>query len=200
MSENAVVPTASDTEPQPEPLQSPVTPNPSKPVPPPIPAPAAPKEEERKTIVQKEDEKKVATKDATKDAKTLQEQRLLRAKAAVEMIGESYFFTILMSILTIWALYNSDIKFAATQKEADLAFEVIITIAFFLFILEIFMLSFYKPDYFYLPQWKALEDEEWHETWYRRLQFGSFYFWLDWIATLSLVLEVQCVTGVMIVF
>lgn len=100
-----------------------------------------------------------------------------------------------MSVLTIWALYNSDIKFAATSKEADEAFEIIITIAFFLFIVEILASCFYKPDYLYIPQWRPLEDEEWYETWYRRLQFGSFYFWLDWIATLSLILEVNNTTA-----
>ena len=125
--------------------------------------------------------------------KPVQSQEMLRAKATVEYIAESSYVVALMSILTIWALYNSDIKFAATTKEADLAFEVIISIAFFLFILEIFASCFYKPDYLWFPDWKPLEDEEWYETWWRRAQFGSFYFWLDWIATLSLILEVSFV-------
>ena len=115
----------------------------------------------------------------------------LRAKVAIENFAESPFFVSLMAVLTIWALYNSDIKFAATDKEADLAFEVIISIAFFLFVLEIGMSCVYKPDYWWLPDWKPLEDEEWYETWMRRCQVGSFYFWLDWLATLSLILEVR---------
>lgn len=168
MSENAVVPTASDA----EPFSGAASPSPVKHVT----QPAQPQQEEKKPVL---------------DAKALQAQRLLRAKATVEYFAESTPFVMLMSVLTIWALYNSDIKFAATTKEADLAFEVIISIAFFLFILEIFASCFYKPDYLYIPQWKALEDEEWHETWLRRLQFGSFYFWLDWIATATLVLEVR---------
>jgi hypothetical protein len=122
--------------------------------------------------------------------KPVQSQQMLRAKATVERIAESTVVTALMSLLTIWALYNSDIKYAATEKEADTAFEVIISIAFFLFILEIFAQCFYKSGYWYVPKWEPLDDEEWYDTWIRRMQFGSFYFWLDWIATLTLILEV----------
>ena len=31
------------------------------------------------------------------------------------------------------------------------------------------------------------------QTWTRRVKFGSFFFWLDIIATFSLILEVRCV-------
>jgi len=133
--------------------------------------------------------------------KSIEEQRnqnWLRAKAAIENFAESPFFVSLMAVLTVWALYNNDIKFAATDKEADLAFEVIISIAFFLFILEIGMSCVYKPDYWWLPDWKPLEDEEWLQTWIRRSQVGSFYFWLDWLSTLSLLLEV-CIVFLAIV-
>jgi hypothetical protein len=166
MSESAVVPTASEA----EPFSGAASPSPVKPMTQPPPQ----KPEDKKPVDQKE----------------VYAQQLSRAKATVQYFAESTWFTILMSVLTIWALYNSDIKFAATGKEADPAFEIIITIAFFLFIVEIVAQSFYKPDYMCLPDWKAREDEEWYETWYRRIQFGSFYFWLDLIATLSLVLEV----------
>ncbi len=118
------------------------------------------------------------------------EQRLLRAKATVEYFVESTFFTALMSVYTLWALYNEDIKLAGTTKEADLGFEVVISIGFFLFLFEIAAQCFYKPDYFQMPIWKRKEDETDVEMWWRRAQIGSFYFWLDWIATLSLILEV----------
>jgi hypothetical protein len=117
------------------------------------------------------------------------EQRLLRAKATVQYCLESSFFTGLMSIYTLWALYNEDIKLAGTSKDADLGFEVVISIGFFLFLLEIAAQCFYKPDYFKMPIWKRKEDETDMEMWWRRAQIGSFYFWLDWIATLSLILE-----------
>jgi hypothetical protein len=43
-----------------------------------------------------------------------------KAQDFAEKIGESYFLAALMSIFTVWALYQGDIKFAATTKEADL--------------------------------------------------------------------------------
>lgn len=136
-------------------------------------------------------QKEEGKRDDAKDLKEIRAKQWEQFRSTVQYYTESTVFTILMSVLTIWALYNSDIKFAATDKEADTPFEIIITIAFFLFIAEIIAQCIYKEDYLCLPQWKALEDEEWYETWYRRIQFGSFYFWLDWIATLSLILEVR---------
>ena len=123
-----------------------------------------------------------------------QEQRMLRAKATVERYAESYFFVGLMAIFTLWALYNDDIRLAATGKDADLAFEVVITIGFFLFLAEIMASCFYKEGYLCIPVWKRLEDETFYESIVRRsTTTGSFYFWLDIIATLSLILEVNSV-------
>jgi hypothetical protein len=114
-----------------------------------------------------------------------------RARKVAEQFGESYFFTGMMTLFTFWALFQGDIKFAATEKSADDAFEVIISILFFAFLFEIFLQSFYKDDYCSVPTWKALPDETIWDTWYRRLQIGGFYFWLDIIATMSLLLDVS---------
>lgn len=130
--------------------------------------------------------------DAPAKPLTLKEQRWLKAKATVEYFAESSFFIGLMSVYTMWALYNDDIKLAGTSKESDLGFEVVISIGFFLFLFEIAAQCFYKPDYFYMPLQSRKEDETDMEMWIRRVQIGSFYFWLDWIATLSLILEVFC--------
>lgn len=43
-------------------------------------------------------------------------QEYLRAKATVEYFFESIPFVALMSIMTIWALYNDDIRQAFTDK------------------------------------------------------------------------------------
>jgi hypothetical protein len=133
----------------------------------------------------------LTTKTAADEALTLKEQRWLRAKATVEHIAESPYFIGLMSLYTIWALYNDDIKLSGTTKEADLGFEVVISIGFFLFLIEIAAQCFYKPDYWHMPLQKRKDDETDFEMWCRRVQIGSFYFWLDWIATLSLILEVR---------
>ena len=124
-------------------------------------------------------------------APTLYEQRLAKAKALVEAFAEHPAFIMLMALYTIWALYNDDIRLAASSKDADQAYEIVISIGFFLFLFEIFASSFYKPEYINLPNLKRGDDESLYQYVLRICQFGSFYFWLDWIATLSLILEVS---------
>lgn len=118
-------------------------------------------------------------------------QNYLRAKATVEAIFESFLFVGLMALATIWALYNDDIRLSATGKDADPAFEIVISIVFFLFLLELLASSFYKEGYLNLPQWEALPNETTWQTWKRRAIFGSFFFWLDIVATFSLILEAR---------
>lgn len=109
----------------------------------------------------------------------------------VENVTESYAVVAVMSVLTMWAMFNDDIRLVATTKEADDSFEAIISVAFFLFVLEIFAQSFYKADYLNWPEWTQQPDETYFAAVLRRMQFGSFYFWLDWIATASLLFEVS---------
>lgn len=122
---------------------------------------------------------------------TLSQQHWAKAKAFVEAICEHPAFILLMALYTIWALYNDDIRLSASDKDADEAYEVVISVGFFLFLFEIFGTSFYKPDYINLPNLKRDDDESLYQYVLRVCQFGSFYFWLDWIATLSLILEVS---------
>jgi len=117
-------------------------------------------------------------------------QWVLHAKANVEWFWESGTVVGIMAILTLWALFNDDIRLSSTSVSADQGFEILISISFFLFLAEIAASSFYKDDYCWFPDWKALPGETILGTWLRRMQFGSFYFWLDWISTLSLIFEV----------
>jgi hypothetical protein len=119
---------------------------------------------------------------------------LERARKAAEAFGEHGLFSSMMSIVTIYTLYQSDIRLAATDKTADAGFTIVASIIFFVFLIEIFLQSFYKDDYCIIPKWAPEPDETWTETWSRRLQVGSFYFWLDWIATLTLIFDVSLTT------
>lgn len=113
-------------------------------------------------------------------------------KSKAQILFENSYFTSLMTVLTIWALFNSDLRLAATYKTADLGFDIVITITFFLFLAEILACSFYKgQSYLYIPAWEPLPKENILQTWIRRMMFGTFYFWLDWIATLTLIFEVR---------
>ena len=112
-------------------------------------------------------------------------------KPIVEKFMEHPAVIAVMSLFTIWALFSDSIRLAGTSLDSDLGFEVAISIAFFLFLLEIFFTSMYKPEYINIPKWQALEGETYQQTWIRRMTMGSFFFWLDWVATLSLVFDVS---------
>lgn len=120
-----------------------------------------------------------------------EDERWTRFRLTCEKIGENYMFSFVVMIATIWALYQTDIRLSKTDENADTAFEAIISIVFFLFLFEIAIQSIYKADYWSWPAWAAEDGETSTETWFRRTQIGSFYFWLDWIAALSLIFEVS---------
>lgn len=142
-------------------------------------------------VIQQENPMKEVKNDEPPEMRDKDSERILFWRAKAELIFESNYFVGLMSILTIWALFNDDIRLAGTFKNADLGFDVVISITFFLFLFEIFASSFYKGQtYLYIPAWEPLPNENILQTWARRLMFGSFYFWLDWIATLTLIFEV----------
>lgn len=107
-------------------------------------------------------------------------------------IGESTFFLCFMIVLALWSIFSDDIRLASTTRSADSSFEIVISIIFFMFLLEILLSCYYKEDYMLIPSSKRSKDGP-TSTWksvLKRLRFGSFYFWLDLIATFSLVAEV----------
>lgn len=121
----------------------------------------------------------------------LQSNFMEKAKLIVSALMESLPYVITMAVVTIWALFSDDIRLASTDSSGDLGFEVIISIVFFMFLIEIFGTSFYKPEYVNVQPWEPQPGDTLWMTWKRRLKIGSFYFWLDWIATTSLIFEVR---------
>lgn len=75
--------------------------------------------------------------------------------------------TITMSIVTLYALFGDDIKTLGFPKSDDDIFSSLVVVCLILFSLELLLSFFFKPNY----KW-------------------SFYFWLDLIATLSLVTDI----------
>lgn len=107
-------------------------------------------------------------------------------------ILDNPWFMALLTLLTIWALFNDDIRLTAAPKDADYSFLVIVSIIFFIFIVEIAMGCICSSEYIGLPDWSPRrEDETWTQFFTRVMKFGSFYLWLDVIATLSLLFEVS---------
>jgi hypothetical protein len=72
-----------------------------------------------------------------------------------------------MTIVTIYALFGDDIRALCFAKSADTVFYGLTITAMSLFMIEIVIASISKEDYFL-----------------------SFYFWLDLVATLSLIFDI----------
>jgi len=91
------------------------------------------------------------------------------------VIVESKPFVSLMMLLTIYALIGEDTKLMTTDKNADTIFMVLTCVCMGLFTMEIIMSSLAKEDY-----------------------YMSFFFWLDIISTLSLILDIPEVNDMML--
>mmetsp|Transcript_19219 Transcript_19219/g.58118 ORF Transcript_19219/g.58118 Transcript_19219/m.58118 type:complete len:859 (-) Transcript_19219:35-2611(-) len=103
-------------------------------------------------------------------------------------ILESPYLTFIMTTFTIYALFGDDIRIAFFDPGADDAFQVLTVIAFVLFAGEIVLSVYSKPGYFnHNCNSATLNSDEW----YNIFKFGSFYFTLDLIATLSLILDIS---------
>lgn len=75
--------------------------------------------------------------------------------------------TIVMTIITIYALFGDDIRILTTNKDGDEFFWVFNIISMVAFTLEIIVASIAKDGY-----------------------WNSYFFWLDVISTLSLLLDI----------
>lgn len=85
--------------------------------------------------------------------------------------------TIFTTTITLYALFGDDIRSLAFTKSADDVFWALTTVCMFFFAVEIVLCSIAREGYFL-----------------------GFYFWLDTIATVSLLLDIgwfwNKVTGV----
>ena len=124
------------------------------------------------------------------------QKRIQKRRALIASVMESYKISFVMIVFSLWSLFSDDIRISSTTKAADFGFDIVISIIFFAFLFEIGINCYYKDDYFSWPNWHSdiVKETQWR-TWLRRLQLGSFYFWLDLIATCSLILEVDWIVS-----
>jgi hypothetical protein len=80
-----------------------------------------------------------------------------------------------MTIITIYSLFGSDVNALAFSATADVTFWILSSIALFAFSVEIILASISKEDYFL-----------------------GFYFWLDLIATISLISDIGWIMDAML--
>ncbi len=85
----------------------------------------------------------------------------------MDKIMNHWSITIFMTLVTIYALFGDDIRALCFTKTADTVFYGLTIVAMTLFMIEIVVQAICKEGYFL-----------------------SFYFWLDLVATLSLVFDI----------
>ena len=81
------------------------------------------------------------------------EAQLESFKPVLEYFWENPIAMFVMTIFTLWSLFNDDIRTSATDKSADAGFEGLITAIFFVFVLEFLSQCFYRKGklfYFHL--------------------------------------------------
>ena len=112
----------------------------------------------------------------------------------VKNVVESTVFISFMIILALFSIFSDDIRLSSTSKDADVIFEAVTSVIFFILLLEIMMTIYYKEDYMTIPSFKKRAKDKGPPTWktfIKRFRCGSFYFWLDCIAAFSLIVEVN---------
>jgi hypothetical protein len=77
------------------------------------------------------------------------------------------YVTILMSLITVWVLFGENIRLLAASKSQDEGFFASYLVCLVMFILELILFSLFMEDYKF-----------------------SFFFWLDLVATLSLLPDI----------
>lgn len=83
-------------------------------------------------------------------------------------------FQIFITFLALYSLFSDDIRMAAFDASADLAFDVIHILLMIVFLIEMGL------------SWVSLADYKW-----------SFYFFLDLVSSLSLLLDISMITDLM---
>lgn len=83
-----------------------------------------------------------------------------------EILNSSYT-TIIINLFTVYALFGNDIRLLNSPKSDDIYYDTVTIISIVLFSLEIIFSIFTKEDYLL-----------------------GFFFWLDFIATASMVFDI----------
>jgi hypothetical protein len=97
----------------------------------------------------------------------IQDEEVEPLRQQVREVVEGKFVTILMTLTTLFALFGDDMRMWMTTKESDDYFFYGLVISFILFSTELLINSCVVDDFKY-----------------------SFFFWLDFIATLSLIPDI----------
>jgi hypothetical protein len=132
-----------------------------------------------------------ATKYSVGSPSKLPQTAIGRLRERTRVYLDNTFVTAVMTSFTIYALYGDDFRQLAFDASADVVFMVMSSIAFFLFSLEIVLSCWAKPGYLPNPCADMSKEKLQCPGCLNLLMIGSFYFWLDVVATVSLITEID---------
>jgi len=89
-------------------------------------------------------------------------------------ILESGWFMLAVNTLTVYSLFGDNIRIMATRQSADLGFDIVTILTLSLFCIEMVLSIAEKKDY-----------------------LCSFFFWLDLMSTLSIILDINLLSSLM---
>ena len=96
--------------------------------------------------------------------------RAEKVRRKIQEIVDGKIVAVVMGIVTVWVLFGDDLRLLLTSKSADTAFFATFFICLILFIIEIMANSIFLHEYKF-----------------------SFFFWLDVVATLSLIPDIPII-------
>jgi class 3 adenylate cyclase len=111
-----------------------------------------------------------------------------------QIILENVIFVAIIQLCVIWSIFNDDIKVSSFDSRVDERFMILISVIFLFFAVEIALQCIGTIGYFQFPPPYDPEATR-YDKFKRVFQYGSFFFWLDIISTLSLLFEMEWVTG-----
>ena len=149
-----------------------------------------------------ETKKSLDQEDELKDEEGRHARKKIASKA-IDANGTIAF----MSLVTAYVLYGDDAQILlAFDPGVDRVFLVLSSIAFVLFLIEILLLCWCRDNYLKTPDFNTMKELFTLDCWADRIStlswlgevgkaapIGSFYFWLDLISTLSMVIEMLLV-------
>jgi len=133
--------------------------------------------------------------------------RLRNRQAIASTLIDANVSIVFMTLVTIYVLYGDDARILlAFDPGFDIVFVVLNSIAFVLFFIEIVVLCWCRESYFKTPNLVAMRELFTLDCWAERIStqswlgevgtavsIGSFYFWLDLISTLSMMIDMPWV-------
>ena len=101
---------------------------------------------------------------------------------------DNSYVIVFMAILTVWSLFCVEMKVYEDSDNSDSFYDIFLFSIFIIFIVEMLLSIYSKPEYIKWPRWRRGGNESYFKI--CRRGFGSFYFWLDLLGTTSFIFEI----------